>query len=422
MIKDYRGNADRGVVLNIDLSVEISGIRFKNPLMSASCPISRDSESIKKLVDNNIGGVVAKTISITPALVPRPSIAIVDRGLGRFYVLNTVKPGEIRVESTDHLNVRFIYSILNAESWSDISFEHYLEREYPIAIKYCRENNVRFFASIGYKPEELSILGPRVEKIGVDAIEFSTHYIGRDYKPIVDSAKALRESVSIPIFAKISPFTPNISELVRELEKIGVDGIVATNTIGPALSIDVETGLPILGGSYGYGWMSGPALKPLSLAIVAEIARNTKLPVIGVGGIVRGVDVIEYFMVGASAVQLCSIALIEGPGVFKRILSEVEYWLKTHGYSSILDIKGISLKYLKPEPRRTWSTPPVVDEKKCIGCGFCQQVCVYDAVKIDLIGNKRIASIDQTKCYGCGLCTTICPTRAIRFLEQDLFI
>ncbi|MEM1825969.1 MAG: dihydroorotate dehydrogenase, partial [Desulfurococcaceae archaeon] len=132
--------------MNIDLSVEISGIRFKNPLMSASCPISRDSESIKKLVDNNIGGVVAKTISITPALVPRPSIAIVDRGLGRFYVLNTVKPGEIRVESTDHLNVRFIYSILNAESWSDISFEHYLEREYPIAIKYCRENNVRFFA------------------------------------------------------------------------------------------------------------------------------------------------------------------------------------------------------------------------------------------------------------------------------------
>ncbi|MEM4769893.1 MAG: 4Fe-4S binding protein [Desulfurococcaceae archaeon] len=400
----------------VDLTVEIAGIRLKNPLMNAACPISRDFESVKLLVDNDVGGVVAKTISVVPAIVPRPTMGVVDRGLGRFHVLRTVKPGEVQVVSVDAGNSRFIYAVLNAELWSDIPAEHYLEREYPVMVKYCREHGVALFASIGYKPEELALLGPKVEKAGVDAIEFSTHYIGRDYKPIVEAAKALRESVSIPIFAKLSPFTPNIPELVKELESVGVDGLVATNTIGPALSIDVETGLPIVGGPGGYGWMSGPALKPLALAIVAEIAKNTKLPVIGVGGIFRGVDVVEYFMVGASAVQICTAALIEGPGVFKRILRELEDWLKRHGYSSILDIKGMSLKYLKPEPLRTWALPPRVDEKRCIGCGFCQQVCNYNAIHFETgKQGRRVAVVDLTKCYGCGLCTTVCPTRAIKF-------
>jgi dihydroorotate dehydrogenase/NAD-dependent dihydropyrimidine dehydrogenase PreA subunit len=400
------------------LEVEFAGLKFKNPLMNAACPVSRDAESMKALIDNGVGGVVAKTISVKPAIVPRPSMAAVDRGITRMQVLKTIKPGDIRIVNLDSGNNRFIFGVLNAELWSDIPAEHYLEREYPVVREYSRKNNVPFIVSIGYTPEELSNLGPKVEKAGADAIEFSTHYIGKDYRPVVEAAKALRESVSIPIFAKLSPFTPNIPELVKELEKVGVNGIVATNTIGPALSIDVETGMPIVGGPYGYGWLSGPALKPLALAIVAQVALNTKLPVIGVGGISRGVDVIEYFMAGASAVQICTAALIEGPGVFKRILKEIEEWLGRHGYESILDVKGLALKYLKPEPRRVWAEPPIVDPKKCIGCGFCEQVCNYDAVHVlpDEKG-KRVARVDVNKCYGCGLCTSVCPTRAITFKE-----
>ncbi|MEZ0393837.1 MAG: 4Fe-4S dicluster-binding protein [Desulfurococcaceae archaeon] len=402
----------------VSLEVEIAGLKLKNPLMNAACPVSRDAESMKQLVDAGVGAVVAKTISVKPAIVPRPSMAVVDRGLGRAQVLKTLKPGDVRIANTELGNYRFIFGLLNAELWSDIPAEHYLEREYPIIKKYTAERGVAFIVSIGYTPEELSNLGPKVERAGAQAIEFSTHYIGKDYRPVIEAAKALRESVSVPIFPKLSPFTPNIPELVRELEKVGVDGIVATNTIGPALSIDVETGLPIVGGPYGYGWLSGSALKPLALAIVAEAARNTKLPIIGVGGIMRGVDVIEYFMAGASAVQVCTAALIEGPGAFTRILREVESWLRSHGYSSILDIKGKALKYLTPEPRRVWAEPPIVDPKKCIGCGYCEQVCSYDAVHVVEQSGKRVAQVDINKCYGCGLCTSVCPTRAIYFKES----
>jgi len=402
----------------VDLSVEISGLKLKNPLMNAACPISRDAESMIELVNAGVGAVVAKTISIKPAIVPRPSMAVVDRGFFRGSILKTLKPGDVRIVPVNSGNYRFIYAFLNAELWSDIPAEHCLEREYPIVEKYCEERGVVFIASIGYTPEELSLLGPKIEKIGIRAIEFSTHYIGRDYRPIVEAAKALRESVSIPIFAKLSPFTPNIPELVKELEKVGVNGIVATNTIGPALHIDVESGMPIVGGPYGFGWMSGPALKPLALAVVAEAALNTKLPIIGVGGITRGVDVVEYIMAGATATQICTAAIVEGLGVFKRILNELEEWMKRHKYESIYDFKGIALKYIKPEPRRVWAKPPVIDEKKCIGCGFCELTCTYKAVKVVEELGKRKARIDVTKCYGCGVCTSLCPTRAIQFIEE----
>ncbi len=404
----------------VDLEVSFAGLKFKNPLMNAACPVSRDADMMIKLIDAGVGGVVAKTISVVPAIVPRPSMATVDRGIMRGYLLKTLGPGDIRIEPKPNLgSLRAFYALLNAELWSDIPAEHYLEREYPRVKEYASKHGVPFIVSIGYKPHELQLLGPKVEKAGADAIEFSTHYIGQDWRPVVEAAKALREAVDIPIFAKLSPFTPNIPELVKELEKVGVDGIVATNTIGPALHIDIETGKPIVGGPWGYGWMSGPALKPLALAVVAMAAKHTKLPIIGVGGISRGEDVIEYFMAGASAVQICTAALIEGFGVFKKILNEVERWLKTHGYDSIEDVKGLALKYISDKPRRTWALPPVVDTKLCIGCGLCEQVCDYDAVHVVAAppetGKKRIAVVDVTKCYGCGLCTSVCPTRAIHF-------
>jgi len=399
----------------VDLGVEIAGLKFKNPVMNASCPLARDAEAMKLLIDNGVGGVVAKTISVEPALVPRPSMAVVDRGYCRTVYLKTIKPGEVRAVNTYSDGYRVIYGLLNAELWSDIPAEHYFEREFPIVAKYARENNVVFIASIGYKPHELQLLGPKCVRSGVDAIEFSTHYIGRDYKPVVEAAKALRESVDIPIFAKLSPFTPEIPNLVKELEKIGVDGVVATNTIGPALHIDIETGKPVVGGPYGYGWLSGPALKPLALAVVAEVARNTKLPVIGVGGITSGRDVIEFFMAGSSAVQICSTALIEGVSAYRRILDETVDWLKKHGYSHIEDVKGVALKYLKPEPLRTYAKSPIVDLKRCIGCGLCVQVCNYNAAHLADFNGKLRSVIDVEKCYGCGLCVSVCPTRALSF-------
>jgi NAD-dependent dihydropyrimidine dehydrogenase PreA subunit len=167
----------------------------------------------------------------------------------------------------------------------------------------------------------------------------------------------------------------------------------------------------------GYGWISGPAIRPLALRIVAEAARSVKIPVIGVGGVMSGRDAIEFFMAGASAVQICTGAILEGPGIYGRVAREIERWLKQHGYDSVEDIRGVALRYLPKEPVYDVGYA-VVDESKCKACGFCEKVCRYDAVHVKDVGGYEVAVVDSDKCYGCGMCVSICPERAINFSRR----
>jgi dihydroorotate dehydrogenase subfamily 1 len=399
----------------VDISVEIAGLKFRNPILNAACPVSRNGQAMKDLAEGGVGGLVAKTISVKAAPVPFPNMGVVDKGVIKGSILTYQKGGQAITRVTE---VRAYYGFLNAELWSELSPEQWLEKELPFARKVADEHKIPLIASIGYKPHELAELGPKVVKAGAHAVEFSTHYLGHDYKPVVDSAKALREAVDVPIFPKLSPHTWGLQDLIKELENVGVDGIVAINTLGPTLHIDIETGKPIMGGPNGHGWLSGPAIKPLGVAIVAEIAKHTNLPIIGVGGISKPEDVIEYIMVGATAVQVCTAGILYGPKIYGELAEGVAKWLKEHGYDSLEDIRGKALKYLKPEPK--WVYPnkppaPIVDEELCIACGYCEKHCIYDAVHVMRKDDKRVAVVDESKCFRCGVCTTVCPTRAIHF-------
>ncbi len=400
----------------VDLKVEIAGLKFRNPILNSACPISRDGPAMERLADNGAGGLVSKTIGVVAAKVPRPHMGVLNNGyIG--LIVPQYRDGKLQ---TKIANVRgAYYGFLNAELWTDLPPERWFEKELPYARKVADKYGIPLIASIGYKADELRELGPKAVKSGAHAIEFSTHYLGHDYTPVIESAKALRESVDVPIFPKLSPHIWGLKEMVRELEKAGVNGIVAINTVGPALHIDVETGRPKMGGPFGHGWLSGPAIKPLGIATVAEIAKVTTLPIIGVGGVSQPEDVIEYIMAGATAVQVCTQAIVEGPQVFRRLSEGVAKWLKEHGYSSIEDVRGKALKYLRMEPAGWYEIKnPVVEDSKCIACGLCEQSCDYDAVHVVDVGKAKVARVDTGKCYGCGLCTTVCPTRAIHFPED----
>ena len=393
----------------VDLSVEVAGIKFRNPVWTAAGPVSWCGEILRKAAENGAGGLVCKTISVKPADVPRPNMALVDRGWSPVY-FNLAMDGRVIRVSTSY--VRLIRGMLNAELWSELPAERWLEKEYSIA----KATGLPVIASIGYTAEELRELGPKVQEAGVDAIEFSLHYLGIDYRPMIEIAKALRESVDIPIFAKVSPHIVNLQEFAAELERVGVNGIVAINSLGPCLSIDIETGKPLLGGKSGYGWLSGPAIKPLGVRCVADIARAVKIPVIGVGGIASGRDAMEYIMAGASAVQICTQGIIEGPKVYGRVASELKMLMEERGYESIEDFKGIALKYLPKEPIKM-ERSPVIDEDSCRACGLCAESCMYGA--ISPVGDPpRAYRIDENLCERCGLCMTVCPVKAVKPGEE----
>jgi dihydroorotate dehydrogenase subfamily 1 len=319
---------------------------------------------------------VSKTLSVKPAEVPRPCI------------------------------VKIKDSILNAELWSDLSVEQWLSSEYPKA----KKTGLPLIASIGYTAEEIRELAPKVVEAGADALELSTHYLGNDPAPVVEATKAAKEAVKVPVLVKLSPNVLDIAAFARAAEGAGADGIVAINTLGPCLSINIENTMPMLGSTSGYGWLSGPAIKPLAVRCVADIARAVKIPVIGCGGISNGRDAIEFIMAGASAVQLCTAVIVRGPRIYGLIADEMVRFMRVKGYNSIDDFRGIALKHLPEQPLRTRAKPPEVLMSKCTGCGLCERHCVYGAAKV--VG--KIARIDPVRCYGCGMCISVCPTRAVR--------
>jgi ferredoxin len=164
-----------------------------------------------------------------------------------------------------------------------------------------------------------------------------------------------------------------------------------------------------MGSKQGYGWLSGPALKPLALRCVFDVVQSVDLPVIGVGGISKGIDAIEFFMVGAQAVGVCTAAILRGPSIYGKIVREIDAWLDEHGYNSIEEIRGLAIRRWEEREFRTHHVPPQLDVETCTGCGLCETSCVYDAIHV--VDGKAV--LTPQNCYGCGLCVTRCPVQAL---------
>ena len=357
-----------------NLKATVCGLHFKNPVMPAAGPPGWNGEALERCAQGGAGALVSKTISVEEARVPTPNMAAVWGG-----------------------------AFLNAERWSEIPPRQWVLREYAIA----RATGLPLIVSLGYSAEDVATLAPLVRPFA-DALELSTHYTGDDPQPMMEAIRVAREAVDVPVLVKLSPFR-DVQAAARAAQQAGAHGIVAINSFGPTMAIDVETGAPLMGSESGYGWLSGPAIRPLAVRCIFDIARAVDLPILGVGGVSRGVDAIELMMAGASAVQVCTAAILHGPGIYGRIAAEIEGWLDEHGYAAIDDVRGLAIARWRQHRTCYEQVPPAHDAGKCIGCGRCEQVCAYLAVHVE--DNKAV--LHQERCHGCGLCATRCPTRAL---------
>lgn len=364
-----------------DLSVDLLGLHFPNPVWPAAGPTVRDGEMILRQVRGGAGGVVCKTISSTAAPVPK------------FHMMNLAK------------NRRA--GMLNCELWSELPPEQWLEKEYALALT----AGVPIIASLGYTAAEVVRLGKAAAACGVHALEVTVHYAREEPWRVM---KALREAVDLPIIAKISPHDPaTVIDTARKLEPY-VDAIAAINSLGPALRIDIERAQRVMGSDFGFGWLSGPPIKPVALRIVFDLARSVEVPVIGVGGIRTGEDVVEFMMAGASAVQICTANIFEGPKIFARINRELDSWLDAHGHASVREITGLYAEKLGTAgPVHFEGPPPRVVPADCTLCDLCVKCCEYDALRIDRNEDPEAVIVEDANCFVCGLCVTVCPTAAL---------
>jgi dihydroorotate dehydrogenase (NAD+) catalytic subunit len=159
---------------------------------------------------------------------------------------------------------------------------------------------------------------------------------GADDASLAAVVSKARAATRKPIFVKLSPTLPNIGKSAKVAAAAGADGITVVNTL-PGLAIDVETRKPSLG--FGTGGVSGPGLLPVGVLAAYKVAKAVELPVIGVGGISKATDVVQYVLAGASLVAMGTAAMQE-PRLPQKVIRDLEKWCRHHDVKSLMDLRG----------------------------------------------------------------------------------
>lgn len=306
----------------MNLEQTVLGIRFSNPLLTASGKWAWTAKQCQEIVDGGAGGITTKSFSTLKRKGhPEPTVVHTEH-----YTLNAVGlPSEG-------------FDVVKKDLGTFIS-----NRPVPVILSIFGDTVERFaesaaaFAQLGPDALELNISCPNVS---------DDHGTPFSYAPDTAAAvvKAVKKEVpGITIFAKLSPNVSNIAKIALACAEAGCDGITLINTFGPGMAIDPATAKSIL--SNKTGGISGPAIKPLAVRCVADVYKATegKLPIIGIGGVETGEDAIELMCAGASLVAIGTAILTQGYGIFRTVADGMAEWCEKEGITLVNDIVG-SLK------------------------------------------------------------------------------
>ncbi|AZT90330.1 dihydroorotate dehydrogenase [Caldicellulosiruptor changbaiensis] len=294
------------------LEVEISGVKLKNPIIAASGTFGFGRE-FSRLIDLNLfGGISTKGITLKKrAGNPQPRLCEVYGG------------------------------IINSVGLENPGVEAFIKEELP----FLRRFDTKIIANInGFNKEEFielaKILSPFVDMIEVNLscpnVKEGGMIFGKDPNRVYEITREVKKVSSCPIIVKLTPNVTDITELAKAAEKAGADAISLINTIS-AMAIDIETRRPLI--KMVTGGLSGPAIKPIAVRMVYECFQKVNIPIIGMGGIMNYKDAIEFFLAGATAIQIGTVNFVN-PNAVSEIKEGIENYLKDHGFESVKDLVG----------------------------------------------------------------------------------
>lgn len=296
------------------LSTKIAGLKLRNPTMLASGFLGLSGQTLRRVVEAGAGAVVTKSSSLKPR-EGNPGPTIVEVSVGLLNAIGLASPGitmmKEEIAEAKKSGVPVIVSVFGF-SVSDYS------------------KSARIAETFGADAVELNVSCPHVSGVAE---------IGQDPKIVSKIARSVKRGVDIPVFVKLSPNVTDIVEIGRSAERAGADAITAINTIR-AMSVDIHVRLPVL--SAKIGGLSGPAIKPVAVRCVYELAQKVKLPIIGVGGIMGWEDAVEFFLAGASAVQIGTAILQKDLRVFSDVVEGLSTYLKQNGFTNVSELVGIA--------------------------------------------------------------------------------
>ena len=388
-----------------DLSSTFVGIRSPNPFWLASAPPTDKAYNVVRAYKAGWGGVVWKTLGEDgpPVVnVNGPRYGAIWGADRRLLGLNNI---ELITDRPLEVNLREIKQV--KRDWKD--------RALVVSLMVpCTEDSWKAILK-------------RVEETGADGVELNFgcphgmaergmgSAVGQVPEYIEMVTRWCKQNSRMPVIVKL---TPNIADIRKPAEAAlrgGADAVSLINTINSITSVDLDLFAPepTLDGKGTHGGYCGPAVKPIALNMVAEIARNPAtraLPISGIGGVTTWRDAAEFMALGAGNVQVCTAAMTYGFKIVQEMIS---------GLSQYLDEKGIALTDLvgRAVPNVTdWQylnlnyvTKAVISEADCIKCGRCYAACEDTSHQAIAMSADRVFSVKEEECVACNLCVDVCP-------------
>ena len=397
-----------------DLSTNFVGIRSPNPFWLASAPPTDKAYNVNRAFEAGWGGVVWKTLGIDPPVVNVSSrYGAVKLNGQRIAGLNNI---ELITDRPLAVNLKEIAEIKRL--WPD--------RAMIVSLMVpCDEASWKYIL-------------PMVEDTGADAVELNFGCphgmsergmgaaVGQVPEYVEMVARWVKQHSKLPCIVKLTPNITDVRTSARAAFRGGADAVSLINTINSIVSVDLDlmAPTPTVDGKGTHGGYCGPAVKPIALNMVAEIARDPETrgkPISGIGGIGNWRDAAEFMVLGSGSVQVCTAAMHYGFRIVDDMIAGLSQWMDAKGYARLDDFVG------KAVPNVTdwqflnlrYDIKARIDQDLCIRCGLCHIAC-EDAAHQAIVHERepRRFVVDDAECVGCNLCMHVCPVEGCITMQR----
>jgi dihydropyrimidine dehydrogenase (NAD+) subunit PreA len=388
----------------VDLSINCGGIKSPNPFWLASAPPSNSAYQNCKAFEQGWGGTVWKTIG-------EPVMNVCNRYGGM------------------DLNGEKLVGLNNVELISDRNIETNF-KEIAETKKLWPDRAVVVSIMVESKKETWHDIVKRTIDTGADGIELnygcphgmSERGMGAAVGQVPEYCKMITEWVTevstIPVLVKLTPNVADIRFPARAAKAANASGISLINTINSIMGIDLDTLKiqPTIAGKSSHGGFAGPAVKPIALHQVSQVAKDPEinLPISGVGGISTWRDALEFILLGSTSVQICTAVMHYGFRIIDDLVEGLTNWMELKGYKTIEEIRGKAIEQIEDFGNfdLLHKTVARIDQEKCIHCNLCYISCedgAHQCIDLKPVNGHNETVVREEDCVGCSLCALVCP-------------
>jgi dihydropyrimidine dehydrogenase (NAD+) subunit PreA len=426
-----------------DLSIDMCGIKSPNPFWLASAPPANTGEQIMRAFDAGWGGAVWKTLG-NPIVNVSSRFGAVDYAGSKMIGFNNI---ELITDRPLATNLKEITEV---------------KKKYP-------DHAVIASIMVDTKDEWRDIIR-MCEDTGADGLELNFgcphgmcergmgSAVSAEPDVLEEIAGWARSFTKMPILTKLSP---NVSEMITPAHaavRAGTDGLSLINTVKSVIGVDLDSLhiKPTVGDSSTNGGYCGPAVKPIALYFMSQLARDpdVRVPISGIGGISDWKDAAEFIALGATSVQVCTAVMHYGYRIVEDMIDGLSEYLDSKGMKSVNELRGLAVDGYKDwgQLDLNYNVVAKIDQDKCIGCQLCYTACrdgahqcIHvketdctawhgasdhgEAPRIQVekavfhstsegAGNSRVPFIDEKECIGCNLCALVCPVEDCITMEE----